>query len=196
MAQAVTKGRAVSPPFHFISIGKTMSIEKINLRKLLQFFIANVRLQRSMLLTDIRNDRAKRSRESKKGGDFYGPFWADVKTHAAGDVNIVDRVEIHIGKNKTRARLYPVLRDGFLEMWNEQIRWRNEPFEFFPESVKSQFLIKELGTVVKIENTASITAWDGSHRIMYPYFYEAPPLSIEGARAVHNLTEAYPALAK
>jgi hypothetical protein len=67
-------------------------------------------------------------------------------------------------------------------MWNEKMRWRNEPFEFVPESVKAQLPIKELGTIVKIENTASIKTWDGSHRVIYPYFSEVPALPEAGAR--------------
>jgi hypothetical protein len=67
-------------------------------------------------------------------------------------------------------------------MWREKMRWRNEPFEFVPESVKAQLPIKKLGTIVKIENTASVKVWDGSHRIIYPYFSEEPALPEEGAR--------------
>jgi hypothetical protein len=84
--------------------------------------------------------------------------------------------------NKARERLYPVLRDGFLELWNEKMRWRNEPFEFFPESIKARKEIPELGAVIKIENTASVKLWDESSRIIYPYFYEEPALSYNGAR--------------
>lgn len=159
-----------------------MSIEKINLRKLLQLFYADDRLRRSLLLADLRNDRAKDSGGRDSGGDFYGPFWSDVKDHAAGRSYLTERTQVRIAANKTRARLYPVLTECFLNMWNEKMRWRNEPFEFVPESVKAQLSIKELGTTVKIENTAAIKTWDGSHRVMYPYFSEAPALPEEGAR--------------
>lgn len=159
-----------------------MSIEKINLRKLLQFFFADERLQRSLLLADIRNDTARASGDRASGGDFYGPFWADVKDHAAGRSDLADQTEDRIKANKTRARLYPLLTEGFLEMWREKMRWRNEPFEFVAESVKAQLPIKTLGTIVKIENTASVKVWDGSHRIIYPYFSEEPALPEEGAR--------------
>lgn len=170
-----------------------MSIEKINLRKLLQLFFADNRLQQSLLLADIRNDRTKQAGDREGGGDFYGPFWADVKDHAAGRLNLAEQTELRIAANATRARLYPILRDCFLDMWNEKMRWRNEPFEFVPESVKAQLSIKQLGTIVKIENTASITTWDGSHRIMYPYFSEAPALPEEGARlGFWALSEALP----
>jgi hypothetical protein len=159
-----------------------MSIEKINLRKLLQLFFADGRLQRSLLLKDIREDRMKESGSRDSGGDFYGPFWADVKDHAAGRSKLAEQTEVRIAANATRARLYPILRDCFLDMWNEKMRWRNEPFEFVPKSVKAQLPIKALGAVVKIENTAAVKIWDGSHRVIYPYFCEAPPLPEEGAR--------------
>lgn len=171
-----------------------MSIEKINLRKLLQLLYANARLQRSLLLTEIRSDRAKKDGERSAGGDFYAPFWSDVKNHVAGSSDISEQSLIRVESNKTRARLYPVLRDAFLEMWNEKMRWSNEPFEFIPTSVKAQLPIIELGTTVKIENTAAIRTWDGSHRVLYPYFSEAPALPEEAARlGFQILKEALPA---
>lgn len=127
------------------------------------------------------------------GGDFYGPFWADVKDFAAKRVDLHQQTEIRIAANKTRVRLYPILRDNFLGMWAEKMRWRNEPFDFVPESVKAQLAIKELGTIVKVENTAAVRLWDGSHRVIYPYFSEHPVLPEEGARlGFWALKEALP----
>jgi hypothetical protein len=170
-----------------------MSIEKINLRKLLQLFFSDARQQRSLLLADIRSERTKEAGNRDSGGDFYAPFWSDVKDHAAGRSNLTDQTETRIAANRTRARLYPILRDCFLDMWNEKMRWRNEPFEFVPESVKAQLSINELGTIVKIENTAAIKTWDGSYRVMYPYFSESPALPEQGARlGFWALQEAFP----
>lgn len=170
-----------------------MSIEKINLRKLLQLFYADGRQQRSMLLEDIRSDRRKESQDRDNGGDFYGPFWADVKDHAAGRSDIDEQTIVRIAANKARARLYPILAECFLSMWNEKMRWRNEPFEFVPEGIKAQLLLEELGTVVKIENTAAVKIWDGSYRVIYPYFSETPALPEEGARlGFWALNEALP----
>jgi hypothetical protein len=105
-----------------------------------------------------------------------------VKAHAAGQSDIRDQTAIRMGANDGRARLYPILRDAFLEMWNERMRFRNEPFEFVPESINAQLVLDSLNATVKIENTAAIRIWDGSHRFMYPYFSERPPLSEQGAR--------------
>lgn len=174
-----------------------MSIEKISLRKLLQLFFADARLQRSLLLEDLRNDRVKQTGDRESGGDFYGPFWADVKDHAAGRLNLTEQTKLRIAANKRRGRLYPILAECFLDMWNEKMRWRNEPYEFVPESVKAQLSIQELWTIVKIENTAAVTVWDGSHRVIYPYFSERPPLPEEGARlgfwALQKALPNYPA---
>lgn len=170
-----------------------MSIEKINLRKLLQIFAADARKQRSLLLADIRDEVAKKSRERGKGGDFYSPFWASVKAHAAGRSDITEQVSLHIQQDKRRSQLYSALRDGFLEMWKENIRWRNEPFSFTPQSIHAQLPINELGAIIKIENTASIIAWDGSLRIMYPYFYVSPALTATEIRlGFWALKEALP----
>lgn len=170
-----------------------MSIDRINLRKALQFFYADRPLRRSLLLADIRNDRYKAAGVGGNGGDFYGPFWADVKEHAAGRSDLIETTSVRIQANVARARLYPQLRDAFLEMWNEKMRWRNERFEFVPESVKAQLPFSELGAVIKIENTASVQVWDGSYRIIYPYFSEEPALPIEGVRlGFWALSEALP----
>jgi hypothetical protein len=197
MAQAVNKNGGLFARFLFTSTLEMdkhqMSIEKINLRKLLQIFYADPRHRRSLILADIRNERYKEEGGGGNGGDFYAPFWADVKDHAAGRSNLVDTTAARIAANPARGRLYPFLRDAFLEMWNETMRWRNEPFEFVPESVKAQLLFSELNTIVKIENTASVQIWNGSHRIIYPYFSEEPALPLEGARlGFWALREALP----
>jgi hypothetical protein len=67
-------------------------------------------------------------------------------------------------------------------MWNERMRWRNEPFEFVPEGIRAQLKFDDLGLLLKIENTVLVKVWDGSYRVIYPYFSEMPPLPDEGAR--------------
>ncbi|WGR95802.1 hypothetical protein MTX26_08930 [Bradyrhizobium sp. ISRA443] len=156
------------------------SIEKINLRKLLQLFYADVRQRRSLLLADIRSDL--RRQVGEKGGDFYAPFWADAKDHVGGIADLRDRSKARVESNKARARLYPLLANGFLKLWNEKARWRNEAFDFVPTNVSARFSIAELGAVVKVENVAAVRLQDGSYRIVYPYFSERPALPTEGAR--------------
>jgi hypothetical protein len=115
-----------------------MSIEKIHLRKLLQLFYLPANKRKSLLRADIRNDLNKALGESTDGGDFHGPFWADAKSHVAGQEDLRTAVKNRIASNKSRTRLYPLLAGGFLNWWDEKRRWRNEPFEFMSESVKAQ----------------------------------------------------------
>lgn len=62
-----------------------MSIEKINLRKLLQLFFAEERQQRSLLLTDIRSEAAKASGFRSSGAISMGRFGRMLKTTLQDD---------------------------------------------------------------------------------------------------------------
>jgi hypothetical protein len=159
-----------------------MSIEKPTLRKLLQLLYADPRLQRSLLLDEIRNEERKGSGRSSSGGDFFGPFWADVKVHAAGGVDILESTAARVTSNKRRTRLYPALAEAFLSMWADRMRWRNEPFILESEGVRAEVKIRDVDLTVRIENTVVVKIWDGTSRIVYPYFSESPPLSEEAAR--------------
>jgi hypothetical protein len=170
-----------------------MSMEKINLRKLLQLIYAEPRQRRSILLAEIRSELSKRSGEEGGGGDFHAPFWADAKNHVAGILDLREQSKTRIQSNKARSRLYPLLTEGFLKMWNEKARWRNEKFELVPTSASSLLPIKELNAIVKIENVVAVEMEDGSHRVVYPYFSERPMLPSEGVRlAFWALKEALP----
>jgi hypothetical protein len=159
-----------------------MSIERIHLRKLLRLFYANPRERRRLLVSDIGSDRNREENGSGDGGDFHGPFWADAKEHVAGRLDLREQSKARIESNKARARLYPLLTESFLSLWNEKIQWRNEKFETYPVSIKAQLFIEDLGATVKVENVVAVRIPDGSSRIVYPYFSETPILPIEGAR--------------
>jgi hypothetical protein len=75
-----------------------MSILNVQLRKILQLYYADERLRRKLLLDDIRSDARKEGGGRKsKGGDFYGPFWADAKGHVTGTLDLTAQTEIRIG---------------------------------------------------------------------------------------------------
>ena len=142
---------------------------------------ADRRERRKLLVDDIRSEEVKAEGENG-GGDFYGPFWADAKDHVAGISDLRAQSKLRIESNKARSRLYPLLTESFLNLWNEKIRWRNEKFETYPTSVKAQFTIDELKATIKIENLVAVKIPDGSSRVIYPYFSETPVLPDEGAR--------------
>lgn len=170
-----------------------MSLRKIHLRKLLQLVYATPSRRRTTILSDIRNDIRKELSDDNSGGDFYGPFWADAKDHVAGKSDLREQTKIRVASNKSRQRLYPLLRDGFLQLWIDKARWRNEEFEFLPTSVKARLPIEEIDAIIKIENVVAVKIWDGTNRVIYPYFSEEPALPMEGARlGFWALKEALP----
>lgn len=160
-----------------------MSVLDIPLRKILQLFYAEQKLRRSILKNDIRLDLKKEAGGTRsQGGDFYLPFWSDVKKHIShiGDLNdlTADRIE----SNGNFKRLYPLLRDGVLDLLNEKLRWSNEPLEIVPQSVHGNLQIKELGGLIRIRDAIHARVREKYTRVVYPYFSEEPALPDEGGR--------------
>lgn len=158
-----------------------MSIENINLRKLLRIMYAPEALRVSLLRSDIREEIAKADGLAAAGGDFYGPFWSDAKDHTIGRLDLHSATEDRIAANSRRANLYPQLRDGFLLWWNEGRRWTNAPFIAI-DAPKGRLEFPNLGSVVKIENFLSVNDSNGEPHFVYPYFSLAPILNDEAAR--------------
>lgn len=158
-----------------------MSIENINLRKLLRIMYAPEALRVSLLRSDIREEIAKADGVTAAGGDFYGPFWSDAKDHTTGRRELHAATEERIAANPRRANLYPQLRDGFLLWWNERRRWTNAPFVAI-DAPKGRLDFTALNSVVKIENFLAINDSNAEPHFVYPYFSLSPILNEEAAR--------------
>lgn len=162
-------------------MGAGMSIERIHLRKLLKIMFLPERGRRSALRTDIREEIAREAGVEGGGGDFYVPFWADARSHVFGATDLHQSVQNRIAANDRRANLYPRLRDGFLQWWNERRRWTNEPFQ--PgRQLKSHFRFDDLQATVKIDSILSVRDAQGVEHFVYPYFSPDPALTEEAAR--------------
>lgn len=160
-----------------------MSVLDIPLRKALQLFYANERMRRSILKEDIRLDRKKEAGGTRsQGGDFYLPFWSDVKKHIAGEGDLEKSTLSRIEGNKNFKRLYPLLKDGVLELLSAKLRWSNEPVEIIPQSVHGNLNIQEIGAIVRIRDALHARVREKYTRVVYPYFSEEPSLSEEGGR--------------
>lgn len=160
-----------------------MSVLDIPLRKALQLFYANERLRRSVLKEDIRLDRKKEAGGTRsQGGDFYLPFWSDVKRHIAGDGDLTQMTLDRISSNNNFKRLYPLLKDGVLELLNAKLRWSNEPVEIIPKSVHGNLKVEQLSAIVRIRDALHARVRGKYTRVVYPYFSEEPALSDEAGR--------------
>ncbi|MDW6021864.1 hypothetical protein SAZ10_08830 [Mesorhizobium sp. BAC0120] len=160
-----------------------MSVLDIPLRKVLQLFYAPPPLQRSILKEDIRLDRKKEAGGTRsQGGDFYVPFWADVKKHISGDADLARLTDDRMNSNKSYKRLYPQLKDGILELLSAKLRWSNEPVEIIPQSVHGNLRIEALGGTIRVRDALHARVRGEYTRVVYPYFSEEPALSEEGGR--------------
>lgn len=159
-----------------------MSLEKVQLRKLLKLLYLDRAGLISALREDIRNDINKSPEDDSGGGDFFGPFWGDAKKFIAGQIDIRDATSDRINKNRKRRRLYKLLLEGFLGWWNEKRRWRNEPIALAERSPSGLHQLEGTGLTIRVENFLALKGGDGSRRAIYPYFSEEPALSKEAAR--------------
>jgi len=160
-----------------------MSVLDIPLRKALQLFCANEASRRSILKNDIRLDRKKEAGGSRSnGGDFYLAFWSDVKKHISGDGDLAEMISIRIASNRNYKRLYPLLKDGIIELLSAKLRWSNEPVEIIPQSVHGNLKVDELGAVFRVRDAIRARVREKYTRIVYPYFSEDPALSEEVGR--------------
>jgi len=160
-----------------------MSVLDIPLRKALQLFYAPQSLRRSILREDIRLDRRKEAGGTRsRGGDFYLPFWSDVKTHLSGDGDLAQLTDDRIKLNKNFKRLYPMLKDGVLDLLNEKLRWSNEPIVIVPKSMHGMLRVEDLGGTIRIKDALHARVRGEYIRVVYPYFSEEPALPEEGGR--------------
>ena len=159
----------------------TLTIQNIQLRKLLKIGFAEQNRRRSELKKDIREERARLTGEPNEGGDFYVPFWADAKAHVFGALDLHQAVTDRIADNWRRKNLYPRLRDGFFLWWGDRRRWTNEPFQL-GRPLKARFAVPGLAATVKIDSMLSIQDGTGAHHYIYPYFAPEPELRDDAAR--------------
>lgn len=160
-----------------------MSVLDIPLRKALRLFYAPQSLRRSLLKGDICLDRKKESGGTRsQGGDFYLPFWLDVKKHISGDGNLTDLTARRIESDGRYKRLYLILSDGVLELLSARLRWSNEPVEIAPQSVHGNLRIDKLSATIRVKGALNARVRGAYSRVVYPYFSEEPALPEEGGR--------------
>ncbi len=157
-------------------------MERLGLGKLLEAMYAAKPRVRKLVRDDIRQEAKKSAGVPRaKGGDFYVPFWADAKAHAAGQADLRKQSLIRIAQLKGRERIFTQLTEGFLRWWEEKRRYRNEPVSVEPSPSIPPLALSDIG-VVKIENTLAINVEGDGPRLLYPYFRPEPPLCDEAAR--------------
>lgn len=159
-----------------------MSLNSFHLNKALKLFYLSDKRLVSEIRKEIRLEIKKNKPGNKGGGDFYAPFWSDVKKHIVGSADLKDSCGERILANDTKKNLYPDLRDGFIDWWQNTRKWKNHPVTLIEDSVKNRKLFEHYKTTVKVENLLAIKIDDEHNRYIYPYFYQEGPLSEEAGR--------------
>lgn len=171
-----------------------MTIDLINLGKLLKFSMLNPEGTERALRREAYDDRRRLEAPGEGGGDFHAPFWSDAKAHVISGLDLHEATDDRIVRNYRRARLYPLLRDQFIEWWQEFQRSTNETLMPLEESVHARKVFDGLGVTVKVDNLLAFQLGEGRHRLIYPYFSEAPALTDRWARiGLWLMSEALPA---
>ncbi|WP_156437824.1 MULTISPECIES: hypothetical protein [unclassified Sphingomonas] len=174
-------------------IKKRMAIDKIHLRKLLQYFGLPNDRRLAAVKADARSELRKLARTKAGGADFHSCFWADAKRHVSGFVSLDEEIVERVKKNRSRERLYPLLADGFLSWWHESRRWINEEIYIIPEPVTAPYHFIEIDGQVKVQNLLALKVGGGSCRLIYPYFSEMPTLTEDTARlGLWLMSQAFP----
>ena len=169
-----------------------MSLEIINLRKLLKLMYLDQPALTSALRADIRDDLARERGVVASGGGFYAPFWRDAKDHVFGLADLHEATDRRVDDNARRKNLYPLLRDGFLVWWNERRRWTNAPFEPI-DTPRTRYRVPIVNVTVKIDSILSVQDGRGDDHYIYPYWFSLPSLSDEAARVgLWLLSQALP----
>lgn len=160
-----------------------MSVHEIHLEKLLKVFGMNDRERVAVLREDIQNTIKKENGYPRSsGGHFYVPFWSDAKLHVSRSGDLRDLTDARIEADKRKSKLYPKLRDGFLQWWEERRRSVNEEIHLLEDRLASLLPFEAAGGTVKVENFLSFEVGSDRRFRVYGYFDKLHALSSENAR--------------
>ena len=167
-----------------------MTLEVINLGKLLRICGAENSQLISLLRSDIRANIAKARGQPDGGMDFHVPFWSDAKQHVAGAGELTQLAALRVIGSKQRKRLYPSLANGFLEWWRDMQRGTNMAITLSEDSVHNHVDLEDLRITLKVDNTMALHIGGDRRLIIYPYFSDKPILSSDwaqiGLRLMHR----------
>lgn len=159
-----------------------MSIQIINLNKLLRLCALPENKLITALRSDLNAERKKLLGRKAGGGHFHYPWWDVAKDHVVGAANLEEALPALIAGGINRDRLYTLLTEAFLRWVDEFRRSTNLSIDVREEEVHNHYMVPGIGVVVKIDNLLALRLGHDGHRLVYPYFSEQPALSEKWAR--------------
>ena len=160
-----------------------MALNNVSLNKLLKMLPRPLSARQAIIRHDAADAVLKEKKiETDDGGNFYGEFWCDAKEFVLRGGNLTRLVKDRMSASRSKRRLYPILRDGFL-------RWYVSNFSGSAAGDR-----KEIGNAFGKCSTLApagsvrvhgLLAWeepDGSRHLIYPYFDKDHALGPRAAR--------------
>ena len=159
-----------------------MSIQIINLNKLLRLCTLPENKLITELKADLNAERKKLDGQKSGGGHFHHPWWDVAKDHVIGEADLSESLPYLVAAGINRDRLYPMLTEAFLSWFDEFRRSTNMAIGISEEEVHKHYVVPRLGLTVKVDNLLALRLGHDSHRLIYPYFSEWPALPQDWAR--------------
>jgi hypothetical protein len=159
-----------------------VSIQIINLNKLLSLCALPENKLITALKSDLNAERKKLAGRKSGGGHFHHPWWDVAKDHVIGEADLEESLPFLIAGGINRDRLYPMLTEAFLRWLDEFRRTTNLVISVSEEEVHKHYAVPGMGLTVKVDNLLALRLGEDNHRLVYPYFTETPVLSEEWAR--------------
>lgn len=160
-----------------------MALNNVSLNKLLKMFPRPLSVRQRIIRRDAMDAVLKEKKlENEDGGNFYGEFWCDAKEFVLRGRDLTHLVRNRIRASRSKRRLYPQLRDGFL-------RWYAANFSGSTPAEREE-IEKAFGRCSTLAPEGSVRvhgllAWkesDGSSYLVYPYFDKDHALGTRTAR--------------
>ena len=156
-----------------------MSLDSIQLWKVLRLLGMNESARRSALKSDARQTANKIKGVQSQAMDFYGPIWSDIKVHVYGAGHLPQMTGDRITSNPRRKKIYEQISGGFMLYWQAKRRSFNGPIRSVAPLGGN---IKIDNSVIKIENLLSFDTASDAPLHLYPYLYCEPELSTQNTQ--------------
>jgi len=150
-----------------------MALDNVSLNKFLNLLRSPRDRRIAMIRRDARTSVLKEKFDAKsEDRDFYSTFWADAKKAVFMGADLDDLTRERIEKSRSRFRLFPILRDGFLMAWDNytgQILGDSEKIEQL-RNISGAWSPNDVDGKIRVGNLLALKDINDLRHLVFPYF--------------------------
>ncbi|WP_372053915.1 hypothetical protein P7L74_19820 [Tistrella mobilis] len=173
-----------------------MSTVSLPLRNALRIIDADAAQRRDLIRKLAYSEFRRNSGTASGGGDYYSTIWSGIKKHISEEADLSIFISEKVVQNTKLGDSYKDLAQSFLEWWNEKRRWINRPYKLESNPPRGNFTVQKSDIQIKLKDTLLISLDKNEFRIIYPYFYKDPQISMLNIRlglwAMHKCLPDFP----